>query len=127
MTHKAKVDVWLLAVILFGVAALAAGANRWVAGSVVADLLICAAPQMYVTTDDKLVVVHAAVLRTKIPYGAITYVGPDECGTDGVCIQYGLGSQMRIVPADPDAFLADMAKRAPHLGWRNGKLVAALG
>jgi hypothetical protein len=124
MTHRAKLDVWLLASILFGIAVLAAGADRWVGGSVLAVLLLCAAPQEYVTTPEKLVVIRAGLLRTKIPYGAITYVGPGD--DESVCIQYGLGSQLRIVPADPDAFFADMAGRARHLKRRGERLVAAL-
>lgn len=122
MTHKSKVDVWLLAAILFGVAVLLVGANRWIAGSVLAELLICAAPEAYVTGPDGLTMVRAGVLRTRIPYGAITYVGPGEC--EGVCIQYGVGSRFQIAPEDPELFFRDMATRAPHLTRRGERLVA---
>jgi hypothetical protein len=125
MTHRSKLDVWLLATILFGIAVLLAGANRWIAGSVLMELLICATPESYVTAPDGLVTVRAGVLRTRIPYGAITYVGPGE--RDGVCIQYRIGSRFLIAPEDPERFFTDMARRAPHLMRRGRGLVASWG
>jgi hypothetical protein len=123
MTHKAKLDVCLLATIAFGVAVVALGANRWIAGSVLVALMLCAYPQSYVTTADALEV-HAGVSRSAIPYSAITFLGPEGAGR--VRVQYGVGSQLLLAPEDPAAFLSDIAKRAPHLMRRGPRLVAAL-
>jgi hypothetical protein len=123
MVHKAKIDVYLFGTIVFGFAVLALGGNRWVAGPVLAVLLLCAFPQSYVTAADGLVV-RAGLARTTIPYAAITFIGPER--EDRVRVQYGLGSQFVIAPADARAFLADMGSRAPHLKRWGQRLVAAL-
>ncbi len=123
MIHQAKVDVWLLAAVLLAFAELLAGAGRWIAGPVLLVLLMCAYPQSYVTLPDGLLV-RAGVWRMRVPYGAITFIGP---GPDegSVFVQYGLGSQFRIAPADPGAFFEDVAAHAPHLAGRGQRLVAA--
>jgi len=43
-----------------------------------------------------------------------------------VCVRYGARSDLRIAPADTEAFFTDMAARSPHLSKRMQKFVAAL-
>ncbi len=131
MNHKAKLDVWTVAAILFAFAVLLLGGNRWVVGPVLLVLLICAYPQSYVTTPGGLLV-RAGLSRRLIPYETITFVGPgsDRHGNfgllaDRIVIHYGLASELMIAPADRGAFLADISARTPHLIKRGQRLVAA--
>jgi len=94
-------------------------------------LVICAYPQSYRTAEEGLLI-RGGLWRRQIPYQAITFVGPiaDDRGNlvlsaDRVRIQYGLASELRIAPADPRVFLADVAKHTPHLIQRGYKLVSA--
>jgi hypothetical protein len=41
-------------------------------------------------------------------------------------LRYGLGSELRFSPADPDAFLADPATHARHLKREGHGLVLAM-
>jgi hypothetical protein len=76
--------------------------------------------------------VRAGLVRRYIPYNVITFVGP--CGggqnlaltLDGVCLRYGLNSEIRIAPADAPGFIADVASRTPHLVKRGTNLVLTL-
>ena len=123
MTHQAKVDWWMAAAIVLAIIVLLLGVNYWIAGPVLLVLLICAYPQSYKTTGQGLLIC-GGLWRRQIPYGAITFVG--AIADDRVRIQYGLASELRIAPADPRGFLADIAKHTPHLIKRGYKLVAAL-
>ena len=129
MTHKSKVDVYILAAILLAIFVFLMG-DYWIAGPILLVLALCAYPQSYQTTPTGLVV-RTVLSKTLIPYEAISYVGPasEERGAfslkpEGVRIRYGLGSEILVSPADPRMFFADMAKRAPHLTKRGQKLVA---
>ena len=122
MTHQAEFDWWMAAAIVFAVIVLLLGVNYWIAGPVLLVLLICAYPQSYKTTREGLLI-RAGLWRRSIPYEAITFVGP--VAADRVRIQYGLASELRIAPADPRVFLADIARHTPHLIKRGYKLVPA--
>lgn len=122
MTHQAKMDWWMAAAIALAILVLLLGVNYWIAGPVLLVLLICAYPQSYKTTQEGLVI-RGGLWRRHIPYEVITFVGP--VAADRVRIQYGLASELRIAPADPRVFLADIAKHTPHLIRRGYKLVPA--
>jgi hypothetical protein len=129
MTHKSKVDVYILAAMLLAVFVFLMG-DYWIAGPVLLVLALCAYPQSYQTTPRGLVV-RTVLSKAVIPYETISYVGPasEERSSfsltpEGVRIRYGLASEILISPADPRSFFADMAKRAPHLVKRGQKLVA---
>jgi len=131
MTHKSKVDVYILAAITLAVFVFLLG-DYWIAGPILLVLALCAYPQSYETTAKGLIV-RAALTRVLIPYDAISYVSPasEERGilsltAGGVRIRYGLASEILISPANQRAFFADMAKHAPHLIKRGQRLVAAL-
>ena len=129
MTHKSKVDVYILAAITLAFFVFLMG-DYWIAGPILLVLALCAYPQSYQTTPRGLVV--RSVLSTAlIPYETISYVGPASeersalsLKPEGVRIRYGLASEILISPADPRVFFADVAKRAPHLIRRGGKLIA---
>jgi hypothetical protein len=108
------------------------GANYWIVGPLLLNLMICAYPQTYETTAKGLVV-RTALRRQFIPYDAINRVGlrSDDRNRktilfDRVCIRYGARSELRIAPADTEAFFTDIADRTPHLSKRMEKFVAAL-
>jgi len=129
MTHKSKVDVYILAAMLLAVFVFLMG-DYWIAGPVLLVLALCAYPQSYHTTPQGLVI-RTVLSKAVVPYETISYVGPasEERSSfsltpEGVRIRYGLASEILISPADPRSFFADMAKRAPHLIKRGQKLVA---
>lgn len=129
MTYQSKVDVYILTAILLALFVFLLG-DYWIAGPILLILLLCAYPQSYETTNRGLVI-RTALTKVLIPYTAISYVGPaaEERGSfsltpDGVRIRYGLASEVLLSPANPRDFLADMAKRTPHLIRRGQRLVA---
>ena len=86
-------------------------------------------PQSYETTPTGLLI-HAGLTRRFVPYEAITFIGPSSDGRSSVAlsmdrikIQWGPSSDLLIAPADPDAFCADVAARAPHLCKRGPDLI----
>jgi hypothetical protein len=111
MTHKSKLQVWLLAAIVYVVAVLALGGNRWIGVPVLICLVCMAYPHRYVTAPDALRV-RAGLVRWTIPYRAITFVG--ALGTQ-VAIRVANEPELLLAPDDPVAFLADVARHAPHL------------
>ncbi len=129
MTHNAKVDVYVLAAIVLGVFVFLLG-DYWIAGPILLVLFLCAYPQSYETTPYALVI-RAALSRHVIPYSAIRAIAPAaEDRTFAVTgghmfIEYGPSSQVMIEPADRDAFLRDIAARAPHLIKRGQRLIAS--
>ena len=130
MTHRSKVDVYILAAILLAILVFVMG-DYWIAGPVLLILFLCAYPQSYVTTSDALVV-RTALRRHVIPYRAISFIGPmaDDpekvpLTADSIRIQYGPAAEVLIAPADRDAFFRDMAARTPHLIKRGRRLFAA--
>ena len=112
----------MAAAIALAIIVLLLGVDYWIAGPVLFVLLICAYPQSYKTTGERLLI-RGGLWRRSIPYGAITFVGP--ISEDRVRIQYGIASELRIEPEDPRVFVADIARHTPHLIKRGYKLVAA--
>ena len=110
-----------MAAILAVITVILLGGNYWIAGPVLLVLYFWAYPQSYETTPKGLLV-HAALTRQLIPYEAITFIGRSR----RIDIRYGAGSRLFLTPADPDAFLADMAAHTPHLTKRVQPLVVAL-
>jgi hypothetical protein len=132
MTHSSTTNWWIVSAIAVSVVALLLGANYWIVGPLLLNLMICAYPQTYETTEKGLVV-RTALRRQFIPYEAITSVGLTSDNRsrtailfDRVSVRYGLRSELRIAPADTDAFFTDMAARTPHLSKRMQRFVAAL-
>src|SRR5215468_8487946 len=111
MTHKSKLEVWLLAAILYVVAVLLLGGNPWIGVPVLVCLLYMAYPQQYTIAPDALRV-SAGLVRWTIPYRAITSVGPLG---NRIAIRVGRDSELLLTPEDPAAFVADVTKHAPHL------------
>lgn len=132
MTHSSTTNWWIVSAIGVSITVLLLGANYWIVGPLLLNLMICAYPQTYETTAKGLVV-RTALRRQFIPYNAITSVGltSDDRSHktilfDRVCVRYGVRSEVRIAPADTEAFFTDMAVRTPHLSKRVQKFVAAL-
>jgi hypothetical protein len=125
MNHSATTNWWIVSAIAVSIVVLLLGANYWIVGPLLLNLMICAYPQTYETTEKGLVV-RTALRRQLIPYQAITSIGlaPDNRGR--VWVRYGSRSELRIAPADTEAFFTDMAARTPHLSKRMQKFVAAL-
>jgi hypothetical protein len=111
MTHTSKVEVWLLAAILYTVAVLLLGGNPWIGVPVLICLLYIAYPQRYITAPDALRV-SAGLVRWTIPYRAITFVRPRG---NRIAIGVGTAPELLLTPEDPAAFVADVTKHAPHL------------
>jgi hypothetical protein len=131
MVHKGRNDWWIAASLAAIAALFVARGNYWIGGPLFVLIGLCAFPQKYQTTRDGLWI-QAGLTRRLIPYQAISFVGPCSGGRnlaltlEGVCVQYGLNSEVRISPADPAAFLADMAVRTPHLQRRGQELVVGV-
>jgi len=124
MRHTSKVEVWLLAAILYVTGVLAAGGNRWIGGPVLLVLLLMALPQEYVTAPEALRV-RAGITRWAIPYAAITFVGESSLGpVKRIAMRMGRDSELLLAPDDPGKFFADVAAHAPHLMRRGGQLIA---
>ncbi|HET6206685.1 MAG TPA: PH domain-containing protein [Terracidiphilus sp.] len=111
MKHQSKLEVWLLAAIVYVVAVLLLGGNPWIGVPVLICLLYMAYPQQYITAPDALRV-SAGLVRWTIPYRAITWL--DTKG-NRIAIRVGRDSELVLIPQDPAAFVADVTKHAPHL------------
>jgi hypothetical protein len=125
MNHSATTNWWIVSAIAVSIVVLLLGANYWIVGPLLLNLTICAYPQTYQTTEKGLVV-RTALRRQLIPYPAITSIGLASDYRGRVCVRYGTRSELRIAPADTEAFFTDMAARTPHLSKRMQKFVAAL-
>lgn len=125
MAHKSRIDWCIMASIALAIAATVMRATCWIAGPVLLILLLCAYPQTYQTTEQGLVVRDALTSRL-IPYEQITWAGP---GTPNIFwpkrlrVEYGMGSNLELTPADREALLADLATRATHLARRGNQLL----
>src|SRR5882672_8246552 len=119
MTHRSKLEVWLLATIFYAVVVLALWGDYWVGAPVLLILLILSFPHSYVLAPDALRV-RAGIARWVIPYRAITIVRPRGAR---VSIRMGEHEEMLLAPSDPRAFCADVAARATHLVSRGEELV----
>jgi hypothetical protein len=125
MAHKSRIDWCVLASIALAIGAAALRATCWIAGPVLLVLLLWAYPQTYKTTDQGLVV-RDALTRRLIPYEQITWAGPGASRVlrpGRLRLQYGMGSELDLAPADREGLLADLAARAPHLARRGNQLV----
>jgi hypothetical protein len=125
MNHSATTNWWIVSAIAVSIVVLLLGANYWIVGPLLLNLMICAYPQTYEITEKGLVV-RTALRRQLIPYEAITSIGLARDYRGRVCVCYGARSDLRIAPADTEAFFRDMAARTPHLSKRMQKFVAAL-
>jgi hypothetical protein len=114
MTHSATTDWWIVSAIAVSIVVLLLGANYWIVGPLLLNLMICAYPQTYQTTEKGLVV-RTALGRQLIPYQAITSIGLASGNPGRVCVRYGPRYELRIAPADLEGFFTDMAARTPHL------------
>lgn len=121
MTHRSKLEVWLVAAVFYVVIVLALWGDYWVGAPVLLILLILSFPHTYVLAPEGLRV-RAGIARWIIPYRAITTVRPR-----GERVAIGVGSnqeEMVLAPADPHAFYQDMAAHARHLVRRGETLIA---
>jgi hypothetical protein len=131
MVHSNRNDWWLVAAFALGVSASLGAGLYWIGVPSLVLFVLCVYPQKYETTDRGLFI-RATLFRRFIPYGAITQAERCSGGRslalalDGVSIHFGLKNELRISPADPDAFLADLAARAPHLRRRGPGLEIAI-
>ena len=123
MRHTSKLQVWLLAAILYVTGVLVAGGNRWIGGPVLLVLLLAALPQEYVTAPEALRV-RAGITRFRIPYAAITFVGESSLGPVKRIAVRTNGEEILLAPEDPNKFFAEVAAHAPHLRRRGGALIA---
>jgi hypothetical protein len=123
MTHRSKLEVWLLATIFYAVVVLALWGDYWVGAPVLLILLILSFPHSYVLAPEGLRV-RAGITRWVIPYRAITVVRPRG---ERVAIRMGDDEEMVLAPADPRAFCADVAARARHLVPRGESLMIGRG
>jgi hypothetical protein len=108
LTHKAKIDWWIAAAILLGIAAPLAGGGLWMTVPLFLAVGICGYPQYYRTTKTGLVV-RAGLMCREIPYAAIRGVAPEG---GRVRVEYGANAGLDLVPADSRAFVADVAAHA---------------
>jgi hypothetical protein len=132
MQHKAKIDFWIAVSLIGGILAPLLGRAYWVSGAILFALLVFVFPQSYETTPEGLLI-RTGLLRRTIPYASITAIGPTSdrssdftLSLDRVRIQYGAGKEIRIAPADQDAFFRDMEMRTPQLVKRGFDLVLSI-
>ena len=96
MRHTSKVEVWLVAAILYVMGVLAAGGNGWIGAPVLLILVLMAIPQEYVTAPEALRV-RTGLTRWAIPYGAITFVGESSVGPlKRVAVRVGRSMERRL-------------------------------
>lgn len=121
----------MVAAFVIPVAALFWAGNYWMAVPFAIAFTLWLLPQRYSVAADG-VYVRAGLVQRFIPYNVITFVGPCSGGCnlalamDGVCLRYGLNSEIRIAPANAGAFISDVANRSPHLVKRGHDLVLSL-
>jgi hypothetical protein len=120
MTHRSKLEVWLVAAVFYVVVVLALWGDYWVGAPVLLILLILSFPHSYVLAPEGLRV-RTGITRWVIPYRAIMTVRPRG---QRVAIRVGHDEEMVLAPADPEAFCADVAAHARHLVPRGQGLVA---
>ncbi len=142
MTFPSKVDWWLgliLAALPFtGVPMILAGRENgdvvllWtgigMSAVCVAILVVLIVPMRYELGPDALII-HNGLLRSRIPYDRITRVEPSRSplsapalSLDRLAIHHGTRFAQLISPRDRRRFLAELARRAPHLSPHQGGL-----
>lgn len=131
MIHKGRNDLWIVAAFVVPMAALFWQGNYWMGVPLAIVFVLCLLPHRYQVEADG-VYVTAGLVQRYIPYNVITFVGPCSGGCnlalalDGVCLRYGLNSEVRIAPSDAARFISDVGSRSPHLVKRGHDLVLAL-
>jgi hypothetical protein len=121
MTYESRIDRTTIIAILLTIAALAAGANYWIAGPVLLVLFLAAYPRSFQLTPQGLKVRDVFGSRV-IPYASISRLAMT---TGGVKIEYALASELIVAPNDPRAFFTELSARTPHLTRRCCGLVLA--
>jgi hypothetical protein len=128
MRHKAKIDWWIGASTLSGI--LLPGLVALVSSSLLVDALAaavallvigCCGPQSYQTTGDELLIRMGFTTR-RVAYRDITAV---RSSLERIDIECGTERLMTISPQYPEAFLNDIASRAPHLARCGRELVSS--
>jgi hypothetical protein len=130
MRHEAKVDWWiglaiLAGMILPGISAVTTSTPWGYAASIFVAFLVFGFcyPQWYETAAEALVI-RAGWTTHRIPYPTITAARPSSStrssfamSLDRVEIVYG-SRKLLIAPKNQEAFLSDLAARAPQLSRR---------
>jgi hypothetical protein len=109
MSHPSRPDKCVYAGIVAAATALFLHVGYWIAGPVLLILMLCAYPQSYELAETELIV-HDSLTRRRIPYRAMASA---ESEGGRIRIRYGLGSEIVIGPADPAAFLEELAPHMP--------------
>lgn len=131
MIYKGRNNVLVVGAFALTTLALNVAGTYWMGAPLAVIFVLCMLPQTYLLATDG-VYVNAGLVRRYIPYNVITFVGPCSGGRnlalalDGVCLRYGLNSEIRISPANRPAFIQDVATRSPHLVKRGQDLVLSL-
>jgi hypothetical protein len=128
MTYKGRNDMLVVAAFALTTVAFLVAGTYWMGAPLAIIFALCVLPQTYQLAPDG-VYVNAGLVRRFIPYSVITFVGPCSGGRnlalalDGVCLKYGLNSEIRIAPDNALGFIQDVASRSPHLIKRGRDLV----
>ena len=128
MTYKGRNDRLVVGAFALTTIAFVVSGSYWMAAPLAIIFVLCMLPQTYQLAPDG-VYVNAGLVRRFIPYAVITFVGPCSGGRnlalalDGVCLKYGLNSEIRIAPTNAPGFIQDVASRSPHLVKRGHDLV----
>jgi hypothetical protein len=130
--YKARVDWFIAASLLCGIAVpayIAVTQNiPWMsAASVVAVMIVfgISYPQWYETTADALIV-RSGITTRRIMYGQLVAVRrpSEKTSLNRLQIDYGIGNFL-ISPQDPQAFMQDIAQRAPQLSRQGQDLISS--
>lgn len=150
LTFPSKVDRWLAVVLLIftatgpvgigiGLTLLATrglGSPGWVPlGTGIFTLALMGLlvwPVRYTLAADRLII-RFGVIRVKIPYARITGARPERSilsspalSFDRVQVDYEGGAGFTLIsPDEKDRFLRELAARAPHLAYADGKVSRA--
>ena len=147
--HKSKVDAWLalliLALFLSGVISTGAGVYILAVGPFDAALTLLLSgpflvalivglvwPVRYTLASEELIV-QSGLLRSRYRYEILTGAAPSRnflsspaLSLDRIKITYrGRIGFFMISPEDKQAFLRQLAERAPHLRFENGVVTSA--
>jgi hypothetical protein len=122
MRYAGKTDWWIAVAVLVGTLAPLLAHVYWASGVVLGVLLLGGYPQAYETTGKGLRI-RSGLIQRLVPYEALTFAGPEPgsapaLARDRIKVKWGVGFEALIALRDPDAFLADIAARAPHLSCR---------
>lgn len=130
MTYKGRNDLMVVCAFALATLALLVSGSYWMGAPLAVIFALCLLPQTYLVAADG-VYINAGLVRRFIPYNVITFVGPCSGGRNlalavsGVCLRYGLNSEIRIAPENAAGFIQDVAGRSPQLVRRGEALVLA--